>query len=104
MTPVELIARWLEGQLTPDSLKWLNGRRDELRSRFTDRALHITLGMIPRRLGKADLSLNEADLDLDIGGRTTEMVEDALEREGIPILEAETGGCCGRRADGRVFV
>jgi putative nucleotidyltransferase with HDIG domain len=41
--------------------------------------------------------LSEADLDLDIGGRTTEMVEDALGREGIPIVEAETGGFCGRR-------
>jgi hypothetical protein len=62
MTPVELIAHWLERQLPSDSLKWLNGRRDELRSGFTDRALHITLGMIPRRLGKADLELGEADL------------------------------------------
>jgi putative nucleotidyltransferase with HDIG domain len=41
--------------------------------------------------------LSEADLDLDIGGRTTEMVEGALVREGIPIVEVETGGFCGRR-------
>lgn len=63
MTPVELIDRWLERQLPSDSLQWLRGRRDELRARFTDRALHITLGMIPRRLGKADLALDAADLD-----------------------------------------
>jgi putative nucleotidyltransferase with HDIG domain len=37
------------------------------------------------------------DLDLDIGGRTSEMVEDALGREGIPIVETETGGFCARR-------
>ncbi len=41
--------------------------------------------------------LIEADPDLDIGGRTTEMVEDALKCDNIPIVESETGGFCGRR-------
>ena len=36
--------------------------------------------------------LSETDLDLDIGGRTTEFVERILKQEGIPILKAETGG------------
>ena len=61
-TPGELLSSWLERQLPPDSVQWLNGRREELRASFTDRALHITLGMIPRRLGKADLALDEAVL------------------------------------------
>lgn len=62
MTPAELIDRWLERQLPSTSLQWLSGRRDELRSAFTDRGLHITLGMIPRRLGKGDLELVATDL------------------------------------------
>ncbi|MEE9480289.1 MAG: EboA domain-containing protein [Kiloniellales bacterium] len=61
-TPVDLIANWLERQLAPDSAQWLNGRREELRSAFSARALHITLGMIPRRLGKADLVVGESDI------------------------------------------
>ena len=37
------------------------------------------------------------DINLDIGGRTTEVVERLLAREGIPIMKRETGGyfsCC----------
>jgi len=36
--------------------------------------------------------LSKMDLDLDIGGRTTEIVERILKREKIPVIKAETGG------------
>lgn len=36
--------------------------------------------------------LSEMDLNLDIGGRTQEIVEDILHREKIPIMKTETGG------------
>ena len=61
-TPAGLIANWLERQLAPDPVQWLNSRREALRSDFSARALDITLGMIPRRLGKSDLVLDEADI------------------------------------------
>ncbi len=41
--------------------------------------------------------LSNQDLNLDIGGRTFEIVERIFKQEGIPILKAETGGfftCC----------
>ena len=41
--------------------------------------------------------LSGQDLNLDIGGRTFEIVERIFKHEGIPILKAETGGfftCC----------
>jgi putative nucleotidyltransferase with HDIG domain len=34
----------------------------------------------------------ERDLNLDIGGRTTEVVESILHMQGIPVRESETGG------------
>jgi len=68
-TPADLIANWLARQLQPDSVQWLNGQREELRSNFSARALHITLGMIPRRLGKVDLVLDEADMAAAEGAR-----------------------------------
>jgi putative nucleotidyltransferase with HDIG domain len=37
--------------------------------------------------------LNRLDLDLDIGGRTAEIVQTILKEEGIPVAKAETGGC-----------
>ncbi len=36
--------------------------------------------------------LCETDLELDIGGRTTEVVEGILEERSIPVCKAETGG------------
>ena len=36
--------------------------------------------------------LSEKDLILNIGGRTTEFVEEILDREGIPVRKSETGG------------
>ena len=36
--------------------------------------------------------LSPTDLDLDIGGRTVEVVEEILKRENIAIVKAETGG------------
>lgn len=68
-TPADLIANWLERQLPPESVQWLNARRDDLRTDFGDRALHIILGLIPRRLGKADLALGEADMAAASGAR-----------------------------------
>jgi putative nucleotidyltransferase with HDIG domain len=41
--------------------------------------------------------VSRVDINLDIGGRTTEVVEKILAREGIPIIKRETGGyfsCC----------
>lgn len=41
--------------------------------------------------------LNEIDIDLNIGGRTTARVEAFLAQAGIPIVQSETGGfftCC----------
>ena len=41
--------------------------------------------------------LSRQDLDLDIGGRTTEVARTILEKENIEIVKSETGGfftCC----------
>jgi putative nucleotidyltransferase with HDIG domain len=41
--------------------------------------------------------LSTKDLDLDVGGRTVEVVETILKKENIPIISAETGGFFSRR-------
>jgi len=58
MTAQELISGWLQSQLSPTACTWLAERRALLEADYTDRALHITLGFIPRKLGKADLQLS----------------------------------------------
>lgn len=37
--------------------------------------------------------MNSLDLDLDIGGRTAEVVNNILRKERIPVVKSETGGC-----------
>jgi len=39
--------------------------------------------------------METGDVGFDLGGRTLEAVERALDREGIPICQSETGGCLG---------
>lgn len=58
-----LLDQWLSRQLDAQANAWLAERRDALRANYTDQALHITLGLIPRKLGKDDLDLDEKDLD-----------------------------------------
>lgn len=60
--PGSLLRSWLQRQLSEADYGWLMEQLEKLRQDPGDRSLHIALGMAPRRLGKADLELSEADL------------------------------------------
>lgn len=60
--PSRLLRDWLQRQLPEVGFDWLAGQLEALQQDPSDRKLHIALGMIPRRLGKDDLALSEADL------------------------------------------
>ena len=60
--PSGLLRDWLQRQLPEAAFDWLAGQLEALRQDPGDRKLHVALGMIPRRLGKDDLALTEADL------------------------------------------
>jgi hypothetical protein len=57
-----LLRDWLRRQLTPEQNAWLDEQGAALRRDPSDVALDIALGLAPRRLGKADLALSQADL------------------------------------------
>jgi hypothetical protein len=61
-TPNELLRRWLDRQLPDPGATWLGEQLDQLGNEPRDRDLYLALGLVPRRLGKADLNLDEADL------------------------------------------
>jgi hypothetical protein len=65
-TPVrkteELLRTWLTRQLGEARRAWLVDRLDHLSDGASERELYIALGLVPRRLGKADLALQPADL------------------------------------------
>lgn len=60
-SPAGLLHEWLRRQLPPDSLAWLEAQLPRVGD-GGDRELQIALGMAPRRLGKDDLALTDADL------------------------------------------
>ncbi len=51
----ELLMQWLSNRLTPDQSSWFHTQLQKIAQSNSDRELHITLGMIPRKLGRADL-------------------------------------------------
>jgi hypothetical protein len=62
LTRRELLYRWLDRQLPDTGSAWLDEQRGKLAGEVGDRDLYIALGLVPRRLGKADLELSDADL------------------------------------------
>lgn len=57
------LEQWLEPRLSSEHWQWLRARVQLLRTSPATRELHIALGLIPRKLGRADLELSEAELD-----------------------------------------
>lgn len=60
-TPLELLRGWVMRQ-GGDAAPWFAEALEALERNPSERDLHILLGLAPRRLGKADLVLEEADL------------------------------------------
>jgi hypothetical protein len=58
----KLLREWLLRQLDTQGGAWLDAQIAALRQEPSDAALEIALGMVPRRLGKAALSLTDSDL------------------------------------------
>lgn len=52
-----LIQQWLSERAGREHTDWLQSQVGKILSSNSDRELHITLGLIPRKLGRADLAL-----------------------------------------------
>jgi hypothetical protein len=61
-TPAELLQRWLTERASRENCDWLQAQLDKVLRANSDRDLHITLGMIPRKFGRDDLSLTADEL------------------------------------------
>jgi hypothetical protein len=62
-TSRDLLFAWLGRQLPEPARLWLDEQLGKLTGEVRDRDLYIALGLVPRKLGKADLDLSEADLE-----------------------------------------
>lgn len=61
-TPRALLRRWLDDAATPEALAWLDEAAAKLTAGAPDRDLYLAVSLAPRKLGKSDLSLDEAAL------------------------------------------
>lgn len=61
-TPSQIINAWLTSRLNADINDWLQQRLTLVSTANSDRDLHITLGMIPRKLGRNDLAPSAEEL------------------------------------------
>ncbi len=57
-----LLHSWLQQRLDPEHSAWLDVQLDKILTANSDRELHITLGLIPRKFGRSDLALSPKDL------------------------------------------
>ncbi len=62
-TPLKLLKQWLGGRLTAEQLQWFTTQLERIDRSNSDRELHVTLGMIPRKLGRADLIPTATELN-----------------------------------------
>lgn len=59
--PVELLRSWVMARAGKEAM-WVGDALANLQDGTPERALHIFLGLAPRKLGKADLALTKAEL------------------------------------------
>ncbi len=60
-TPADLLRRWVLAQ-ADDQADWVSQSLETISKGGPEKDLHVFLGLAPRRLGKADLELSDADL------------------------------------------
>lgn len=58
-----LLLQWLSGRIGDENTEWLLGQIDKTLQSNSNRDLHITLGLIPRKLTRCELALSDAELD-----------------------------------------
>jgi hypothetical protein len=59
---LDLLRRWLTRLIPAEAAHWLDAEIDRQRDGVDERRLGIALGLVGRRIGRADLSLSAADL------------------------------------------
>ena len=61
-SPVQLLSAWVQRQVPAGDWQWLTDRT-AAGAATSDRDIFITLGLIPRRLGRADIALEPSDIE-----------------------------------------
>ena len=68
--PTGLLTTWLQRQLAHPARQWLDEQLGKLGDEASDRDLYVAIGLVPRKLGKADLALLPSDLEQATAARS----------------------------------
>jgi len=58
-----LISDWLQQRISSQQWTWLQEQLSAIAQSNSDKALYVTLGMAPRKLGKSDLNLSQDQIE-----------------------------------------
>jgi hypothetical protein len=61
MTPAQVLEQWLVARLPGNAAAWLKDSAQRLRG-GSDKELYMSVSLVPRKIGKADLALSAAEL------------------------------------------
>jgi hypothetical protein len=62
-SPLDLMKSWLQLQLPDDAWNWVSDAAAALSVGAADRDLYLAVSLVPRKIGKADLELSDADFN-----------------------------------------
>ena len=62
-TPLELLCSWLRNQLPPSSWEWLAEKMRVVQGETSDRYFYLAISLVPRKIGKDDLTLTIQDIN-----------------------------------------
>ena len=103
MTPAQVLEQWLFARLPGDAAAWLKDGAQRLRGGGTDKDLYMSVSLVPRKIGKADLALSAAELGQATAARPgwdpREWSLDQAARVLLLLAAASDGATFSRRLD-----
>ncbi len=103
MSPAQLLEQWLGARLPGGAAAWLNSSAQRLRGGGNDKDLYMSVSLVPRRIGKADLALDAAELGQATAARPgwdpREWSLDQAARVLLLLAAAGDGATFSRRLD-----
>lgn len=103
MTPAQALEQWLVARLPDDASAWLKTSAQRLHGGGSDKDLYMSVSLVPRKIGKADLALSAVELGQATAARPgwdpREWSLDQAARVYLLLAAAGDGAMFSRRLD-----
>lgn len=103
MTPAQVLERWLAVRLPGDAAQWLKSSAQRLHGGGSDKDLYMSVSLVSRKIGKADLTLSAVELGHATAARPgwdpREWSLDQAARVYLLLVAGSDGATFSRRLD-----